>query len=184
MNKWIPISILLFVLGSGAVVKLGIDDKVRNTLGFRLHNPGNIERGQNFLGESAQQKHVRYATFIAPEFGIRALARVLRTYHDKYGLNTVRTLIGRYAPAHENPTDPYIRNVAAWIGVGPDQPIYVPSLLYPLVGGIIRQEIGYGTQPYPDEVLHTGLALERDYAAAQTALARPSSLASHALGLA
>lgn len=39
------------------------------------------------------------AIFEAPEWGIRVIARVLITYRDKHGVNTVNGVVNRWAAA-------------------------------------------------------------------------------------
>jgi len=65
----------------------------------RNNNPANIRRGSTkWQGESAVQTDAAFVQFITPEYGIRALSKVLDTYASKYGLNTVSGIINRFAP--------------------------------------------------------------------------------------
>ena len=65
-----------------------------------------------------------------------------------YGLNTVAGIVARYAPAHENPTADYIRNVAAALfpGVRPElaavTPFDVNARLPELMRAMVIQEQG------------------------------------------
>jgi hypothetical protein len=117
--------------------------------GIRNFNPGNIDRtGTNkWQGLAADQSSdPRFCVFVNPVYGIRALARLLIGYQDKYGLNTVRKIIGRYAPPGENNTGVYLSEVAKGVGVNPDAPINTHTYkhLRPLVEAIIRHENGVG----------------------------------------
>lgn len=161
-----------------------IDARTRKTLGFQQNNPGNIVRGQPWAGLSPYQPNVRYATFIAPEFGIRVIAYLLNKYSKDYGLHTVRGIIQRYAPEHENPTDEYISNVAKAIGVLPDVSFDVNARMSQLVKAIIAQEIGYGTNPYDDRVINEGIMLARDSARAAQAVKTPGILPSASISMA
>ena len=70
------------------------------TLGIRQNNPGNIRPGGGFFGETGIGSG--YATFQSPLYGGRALARLLSTYKNEYGINNVDSLIDRYAPSGDN----------------------------------------------------------------------------------
>ncbi|MFI3272941.1 MAG: structural protein, partial [Pseudomonadota bacterium] len=54
--------------------------------GIRNHNPGNIRHGDDWQGLRDTQTDKNFCQFVSPEFGIRALARVLMNYEKKHGL--------------------------------------------------------------------------------------------------
>ncbi len=124
-------------------------------LGVRQNNPGNIEKGDDWRGLAPVQEHPRFATFTAPLWGIRAIARIMLAYRRK-GFRTPRAIIGRWAPHTDDPnpavagderaqpTEAYIRNVAHAVGADPDDEIDVArrEVMLPLVAAIIRQEVG------------------------------------------
>ena len=89
--------------------------------GFRNNNPGNIDRGTiKWQGMAADQSSdPRFVVFTDPKWGIRAIARLMLTYSNQYGLHTVRGLIGRWAPPSENNTDAYVSSVCQWTGLHP-----------------------------------------------------------------
>lgn len=122
--------------------------------GIRNKNPGNIEWGDPWQGlvPRSQATDTRFAQFQAPAWGIRALARVLISYHDKHGIKTVRQAINRWAPPHENDTGAYARAVAAAVGVNENQPInfHDNKVLRPMVEAIIRHENGRGPLATPN----------------------------------
>lgn len=126
--------------------------------GIRNNNPGNLERNAiQWQGMSADQSgDPRFIVFDTPVAGTRALAKVLLNY-DKKGFDTVREIITRWAPGHENNTDAYIKAVAAELEVDPDEEIFVDRLefMLPLVKAIIRHE--NGQQPYSDKILTEAL---------------------------
>lgn len=133
--------------------------------GIRNNNPGNIEAGDQWVGlaapeemTDAQREEQRFAVFRAPEWGIRAMVRLLLKYKS-YGLNTVAGIIGRWAPPGENATGAYAAAVAAEMGVEPDAVIDVedPATMRALVTAIIRHE--NGQQPYPAATIDRGLEL-------------------------
>lgn len=124
--------------------------------GLRNNNPGNIRRGSKWLGMSAVQDDKDFVKFDSPAYGIRALSRTLDTYRDKYGLNTVRGIIRRWAPPNENDTEAYITTVARIVGVHPDFELgaqHRPSL----IAAIIKHE--NGKQPYPLAMITYGASL-------------------------
>src|SRR4051812_38910947 len=91
------------------------------TRGIINANPGNIDRGKPptaWLGLATpaemtpeQKAEKRFAVFRSPEYGIRALAKLLQTYQSKHGLRTVRGIINRWAPPVENNTGAYVNAV-------------------------------------------------------------------------
>ena len=131
------------------------------TRGVRNNNPGNIDyvqankwRGQ-LQPNPALEK--RFARFDTPENGIRALGKLLLTYQDKHGLNTVKAIISRWAPAIENDTSAYVRAVEANTGTKPgaDVDLHTTAVMQGFVKAIIRHEnAGYA---YPDAVLVEGV---------------------------
>ena len=70
--------------------------------GIRNTKPGNIRHSNiHWQGQSSQQTDPAFVQFISPEYGIRALSRLLDTYSTKYNLNTVKGIIVRYAPSSD-----------------------------------------------------------------------------------
>ncbi len=133
--------------------------------GVKNRNPGNIDRtGTKWQGmASDQSSDPRFIVFEAPEWGIRAIVRVLRTYYDKHGLRTVKGIINRWAPPVENDTEAYYVTVAKKLGVDPGEQIDIDDLdtLRTLVKAIIRHENGRGPEPdggwYSDDVIDEGI---------------------------
>lgn len=127
--------------------------------GIRNNNPGNIRKGEKWKGLADEQTDSSFCIFVSPEYGIRALVKILLTYYKKYQLNTVKKIISRYAPPSENLTAAYIQSVANQLGVRSDEPLDVasPAVLMVLLRAIIRHE--NGEQPYSDEQLLEGIYL-------------------------
>ena len=127
--------------------------------GIRNNNPGNIRKGEKWKGLSEHQTDSSFCIFVSPEYGIRALVKILLTYYKKYKLNTVKKIISRYAPPSENETESYIKSVANQLGVASDEEIYLSSVavLAVLLRAIIRHE--NGEQPYSDEQILKGIHL-------------------------
>jgi hypothetical protein len=126
--------------------------------GIRNNNPGNIEyTGTQWQGLDNPASDGRFMRFIAPEWGIRALARTLDTYHNTHGIDTVRGIINRWAPSFENNTGSYIGHVAQSVGVSADQPFDVNAKMPQLVRAIIQHE--NGEQPYSTALINKGIGM-------------------------
>jgi hypothetical protein len=128
--------------------------------GIRNNNPGNIRKSKDpWQGLAEQQTDADFFVFQSPIYGIRALARTLITYQDKYGLGTVNAIINRWAPPNENKTDAYISEVIAKTGFTADQAVNMHSYadLKTVVTAIITQE--NGQQPYTATQLDKALVL-------------------------
>lgn len=127
--------------------------------GIRNNNPGNIDRTSvRWRGMAPSQPDPRFITFLAPQWGIRAMARILLG-DWREGQNTIASLINEWAPPVENDTTAYIRAVGVACNVDPFAPCDIPKILPRLIAAIIRHE--NGSQPYPEEVIRLGIDLER-----------------------
>ncbi len=126
--------------------------------GIRNNNPGNISKTSEAWGGEVQGKDERYKSFATPEDGIAAIGKNLMAYQNKHGLNTVSGIVSRWAPANENDTASYIKQVAQSLGVQPDQQVNVsdPAVMMGLTKAIIQRE--NGKNPYSDDQLRSGLA--------------------------
>lgn len=115
--------------------------------GLRNNNPGNIRKSADkWQGLAPVQDDPSFFKFTSASFGVRALGKILQTYRTKYGLQTVRDIIGRWAPPNENNTTSYVASVARALGVTADEPIDVYARLPDLAAAIIRHE--NGSNPY------------------------------------
>lgn len=126
--------------------------------GLRNNNPGNIRHSKDkWQGMHAEQTDAAFVRFVSPEYGIRAICRVLLAY-QKRGLTSVHEIIDRYAPPSENNTDAYIKAVCRSCGVLPDDELDLDdaAVMLPLVKAIVRHETG---ATYPDKVFEDGLRL-------------------------
>ena len=97
--------------------------------GIRNNNPLNIRKSKDkWKGLRAQQQDEAFCQFENMEWGWRAAFWLLtRTYYHTYRLFTIRTIVQKWAPPHENNTASYIANVSKLTGIGPDEPIGIPS---------------------------------------------------------
>lgn len=133
---------------------------MKQARGIRNNNPGNIRHSADrWQGASSVQRDASFVSFVSPEWGIRALARVLLSYQDRHRLTTVRGIISRWAPESENDTESYIGMVTARMSVGPSDELdlHTYSDLEPLVRAIIWHECG--SQPYSQDVIDKALLL-------------------------
>lgn len=123
--------------------------------GIRNNNPGNIRHGDDWQGMSPEQTDDDFVQFTKPEWGIRAMVRVLRSYARR-NVNTVASIITTWAPDVENDTGAYISHVAQQLGVSPHDPI-PESALPNLLAAIIKHE--NGVQPYSFVTINLGISL-------------------------
>lgn len=144
----------------GALVGVGIwqGAKMISTVrGLRNNNPGNIELGEAWQGAvpASEQTDPRFVQFTTPEYGIRAMAKILSSYANR-GLVTTRSIISAWAPPTENNTASYINSVASNIGISPDAPL--SRAQWPgLIAAIIRHE--NGVQPYDSSTIARGVGM-------------------------
>ncbi|OPZ78458.1 MAG: hypothetical protein BWY78_00574 [Alphaproteobacteria bacterium ADurb.Bin438] len=124
--------------------------------GIRNNNPGNIRHGEKWQGLAKDQKDESFCTFETPEYGIRALCKIIKTYRNKYGLKTVKEIIDRFAPPVENDTKAYINHVANALDIEPttEFDLNQDNLLI-LIKSIIKHE--NGIQPYSNETIIKGI---------------------------
>lgn len=123
--------------------------------GIRNRNPLNIRVG-NDQWQGAVGDDGAFITFEHATMGIRAAARILKNYRDKYGLITVSDIINRWAPPVENDTQSYIESVAGKVGVYENQPLTDED--YPaLISAMIYHE--NGQQPYSVDVIQQGFEM-------------------------
>lgn len=147
--------------------------------GIRNNNPGNIEWGSPWQGLKDRKTATdnRFAQFVDPVSGIRAIAVTLITYYDKRKANdgskidSVREVIERWAPSVENNVTAYAKQVAKLLAVDPNSEtlnLHDYDTLRGLVEGIIRHENGnpkeYGRTPlnngnewYRDDVIEEAI---------------------------
>lgn len=124
----------------------------------RLNNPGNVDRTSIvWQGMSAIQDDPRFIRFIAPQWGFRCMARILKGDYRE-GAVTVHELIDRWAPPVENDTSAYVYDVAIRVNVDMDQPLTFPDQLPSLLKAIAIHE---GGCPWADSVVQLGIDLER-----------------------
>lgn len=136
-------------------------------LGVRRNNPGNIDYNPatDWLGMVSPHDGHRFCYFKSPEYGIRAMAKLLSNYYrlkrhvDGTRIDTIYKAVYRWAPPNENHTDIYAKFVAARCGVGEHEKIDFtkPEVMACMVKAMIRMECGY--EVYSDEIVKKGIGL-------------------------
>ena len=96
-----------------------VSDKVLNTSGYKGCNPLNVKVfGNKWKGLIGQDER-GHAIFARPEDGIRAGVKVIQTYANKYGLNTIESILSRFAAADSMTMGAYVDNVSHATGYAP-----------------------------------------------------------------
>lgn len=128
------------------------------TRGIRNNNPGNIRHvpGTDWVGAAPAQTDTAFVQFVDAVYGIRAIARILRSYERK-GVKTLREAIHRWAPPNENDSQAYVDDVCAACAIGPDESVSLDTVLPRLIKAIIRHE--NGEQPYTDDQISRGISI-------------------------
>lgn len=92
-------------------------------LNERNNNPLNIrDNGINWNG--ADGASGGFVSFESPEFGFRAASRILRTYRDRHGIDTLSGILFRWAPPEDdNHTQNYIQFVSEKTGIAPGETV-------------------------------------------------------------
>ncbi len=89
--------------------------------GYRNNNPLNIRISKEpWKHKVSPNTDGSFEQFTSTPYGYRAALITMRTYINKYGLNTVRQIISRWAPENENNTANYINRVCEYSGLKPD----------------------------------------------------------------
>ena len=120
--------------------------------GIRNNNPGNIRLTKiKWQGQRAAQFDPAFVEFESPVYGLRALMKVLLTYYNKYGLDTVQSIINRWAPPVENATDHYAAHVAHRLNVKRTEALNLhdPKMLISLTQAIVLHENGWPPRDRP-----------------------------------
>lgn len=133
--------------------------------GIRNNNPGNIRWGSDWQGLVAPNERTdpEFCQFKAPLYGLRALVKIIYTYQTNYGLNSIESIIQRYAPPNENNTQNYINRVCETLGVLPKQSLKLTDgAIKELLKAIIAVENGNSYYNY-----YSILLLDKAIAAAK-----------------
>jgi len=158
MNKTIMTGGLL-LLGALMISQRKLQLYKDQPRGIRNNNPLNIrENAQTdyeWQGERSTNDDAAFEEFIDPIYGIRAGARVLKSYRRR-GIVTLADIVTTWAPPTENNTSSYIGSVAAATGL--DRWTEIQEHHYPdLIAAMIHHE--NGIQPYSMELIKAGVTM-------------------------
>ena len=120
--------------------------------GIRNNNPGNIRLTKRpWVGEVRPGFDRDFACFTTPVMGLRALMRLLLTYYIRHGLDTIESIVNRYAPPHENATDHYINHVCRHMEAGRRQILDLKdrAVLVRMAEAIVIIENGFPPKDMP-----------------------------------
>lgn len=127
------------------------------TRGERLNNPGCIRRDSTkWVGLASVQSDPDFFEFKSPEYGLRAIAKILQSYHAQ-GVKTLRAAVQRWAPPSENNTDAYVAAVCRECGIGADQEVDLSQILPKVMRAIVSHENGRCV--YSEDQIQAGIAL-------------------------
>lgn len=128
--------------------------------GIRNNNPGNIRHSKvRWVGEAPDQTDPDFVTFYSPEYGLRAICRIVLNYQHYDGCDTLSKIITRWAPPSENNTASYIDATSKQCGVDPNAKVdaHDPELMTKLLEAIVQHE--NGQQPYSPLLTAKALSL-------------------------
>jgi hypothetical protein len=148
----------LFLFAGLAVWRLLMLQGAINTSeprGIRNNNPLNIratrERWKGQTGVDA----AGFVIFEAPEYGIRAAARILNSYAAR-GVVSVQDIVTTWAPPIENNSAAYVEHMADVLGKNPGEPVERWEWPYLLAGMITHEN---GENPYTFGEINAGVAM-------------------------
>ena len=127
----------------------------------RNHNPGNIRRcGVRYRGELRPSCDPAFKEFESDEWGYRAMFVLLESYRRRYGIDTLRAIVTRWAPPIENDTENYILFVAKRAEVDPDAVLLPRDVrLRAIAEAMSRFERGHEPSPEQLDALDRGWKL-------------------------
>lgn len=96
---------------------------------LRNNNPLNLRRTRDkWQGLSTQQQDREFCQFEDMKYGWRAAFMLLcRNYYYVHHLHTIRAIIDRWAPSHENNTSAYVDTVSRWMKYDAEAPMPLPG---------------------------------------------------------
>jgi hypothetical protein len=140
----------------------------QNNAGLKNNNPGNVETGNDWIGELTDCPSSRFECFENSRLGARAMAIVQNSYENR-GIDTIRERITTWAPPVndaglvENDTGAYIESVSNFMGIDPDEPF---SIKDPILGPQFMRavtDVEVGKDLYSDQQILDGYELAFDY---------------------
>lgn len=95
--------------------------------GYRNNNPLNLRHSPDTFKGEIPSTDKNFEQYQSIEYGYRAAFITLHTYLIKYGCNTIKKIITRFAPPNENNTQAYIAAVVKYSGVAADEALTTTS---------------------------------------------------------
>ncbi len=139
--------------GSVAITNLSNEDDALNakpkgpSRSLVRKNPGNL---RYIAPERAWDGQIGndggFGVYVSDAKGVRALWKQILAYK----LTTVRSIVTKFAPSTENPTEAYIKFVASRLGVSDTQTLDLQKYRVPMTRAIMRFELGFEA-PYTIE---------------------------------
>lgn len=120
--------------------------------GYNNFNPGNIRRSIVVYKGERESSDCSFKQFTSMAYGFRALFVLLRTYEVIYHLNTLQSMLNRYAPPTENDTTSYVAFVSGRTRIADISTIDTLNAkqMIPIATAIARME--NGSEPDADDV--------------------------------
>ncbi|MDE1486453.1 hypothetical protein KKI90_09315 [Xenorhabdus bovienii] len=166
---------------------LNIGGKNANNRNFRNNNFGNLvyvgQKGAHLEDANAKGQRT-FAKFDTPEEGMRALANQITSYSNGTSkavgyqkLNTVESIITKYAPKNENNTESYIANLSKALGVKSDQQLDLsnPETMTKMIRSI--STIEGGNPEVTDEFIKNAIGARNESANSWVGKFSPETLA-------
>ena len=98
---------------------------MKQARGLRNNNPLNIIKNKNinWKGQLCNGTDPTFVQFDTMEYGLRAALCLLRTYYNKHGCTTVRSIVARWDPEGEKVSNAYVQTVGRQTGLRPETPL-------------------------------------------------------------
>ena len=140
----------------GGIANLWTRDNDKAEQPTMFNNPGNIEIGQGYAGETGDTYADRFAVFDSPQMGVRALGRDLKTKIKRFD-GDLFSIINQFAPDNENDTNNYYEYVKDQVG----SDTITENDLGAVVRAIIKMENKpeIAAQYLDDSIINEGLEL-------------------------
>jgi hypothetical protein len=113
-------------------------------VGLQNNNIGNLRGSDTWEGKIGMSATGGYVQFADISWGIRAFLVNLYTQISKYGLDTPKKYISKYAPSFENDTTSYINKFTSDLGIGENDKIPTDTnSLRKIVRSQMEMELGH-----------------------------------------
>jgi hypothetical protein len=129
-------------------------------VGLQNNNIGNLRGNDAWEGKVGMSASGGYVQFADISWGIRAFLVNLYTQISKYGLDTPKKYISKYAPSFENDTTSYINKFTTDIGIGENDKIPTDTnSLRKIVRSQMEMELGHKySDLITDEDINLGIS--------------------------